>query len=75
MWKRFTVDDIFCLWDTKNEDIELFIEKANAYHPTHINFTGEISEIETTLLDTTVYKEGGRGEGGSNARICTDIKK
>ena len=36
VWKRFTVDDIFCLWDTKKEDIELFIEKANAYHPTHI---------------------------------------
>ena len=33
---RFTVDDILCLWDTKKEDIELFIEKANAYHPTHI---------------------------------------
>ena len=36
VWKRFTVDDILCLWDTKKEDIELFIEKANAYHPTHI---------------------------------------
>ena len=24
-WKRF-IDDIFCLWDTNKEDIELFIE-------------------------------------------------
>ena len=81
MWKRFTVDDIFCLWDTKKEDRELFIEKANAYHPTHIKFSGEILEIETTLLDTTVNKEEGKGTGGggvgwgSYARICTNIKK
>ena len=66
--ERFTVDDIFCLWDTKKEDIELFIEKANAYHPTHITFFGEISEIETALLDTTVYKEGGKGRGGGVLR-------
>ena len=46
MGKRFTVDDIFCLWDTKNEDTELFIEEAIAYHPTHIKFTAEVSEIE-----------------------------
>ena len=39
VWKRFTVDDIFCLWDTKKEDVELFIEEANVYHPTHIKFT------------------------------------
>ena len=30
VWKRFTVDDIFCLWNTKKEDIELLIEEANA---------------------------------------------
>jgi len=57
VWKRF-IDDIFCLWDTNKEDIEIFIEKANAYHPTidTIKFTAEVSEIETTSLDTTVYK-------------------
>ena len=54
VWKR-SIDDIFCLWDTNKEDIEIFIEKANAYHPT-IKFTAEVSEIETTFLDTTVYK-------------------
>ena len=54
VWKRF-IDNIFCLWDTNKEDIEIFIEKANAYHPT-IKFTAEVSEIETTFLDTTVYK-------------------
>ena len=54
VWKRF-IDDIFCLWDSNKEDIEIFIEKANAYHPT-IKFTAEVSEIETTFLYTTVYK-------------------
>ena len=66
VWKRFTVDDIFCLWDTKKEDIELFIEKANAYHPTHIQFSGERSEIVTTILDTTVYKKGVKEVGGGS---------
>ena len=53
-WKRFT-DDIFFIWDTNKQDIELFIEKANAYHPI-IKCTDEVSEIETTFLDTTEYK-------------------
>ena len=53
-WKKF-IDDIFCLWDADKEDIQLFIEQANAYHPT-IKFTAEVSQIETTFLDTTVYK-------------------
>ena len=53
-WKRF-IDDIFSLWDTNKEDIDLFIEQANSFHPT-IKFTAEISQIETTFLDTTVYK-------------------
>lgn len=43
------------MWDTNKEDIEFFIEQANAYHPT-IKFTAEVSQIETTFLDTTVYK-------------------
>ena len=53
-WKRF-IDDIFSLWDTNKEDIDLFIEQANSFHPT-IKFTAETSQIETTFLDTTVYK-------------------
>ena len=36
-WKRF-IDDVFCLWDTNEEEIEHFIEQANSYHPT-IKFT------------------------------------
>ena len=54
-WKRF-IDNVVCLWDTNKEEIEHFIEQANSYHPT-IKLTTEISPLETTFLDTTVYKE------------------
>ena len=56
VWKSFIDDMIFFIWDTnKEEKIELFIEKADAYHLI-IKCTDEVSEIETTFLDTTVYK-------------------
>ena len=63
VWKRF-IEDIFCLWDTNKEDIDQFIEHANSCHPT-IKFTAEVSQTETTFLDTTVYK----GERFENERI------
>ena len=53
-WKRF-IYEVFCLWDTNKEEIEHFIEQANSYHPT-IKFTAEVSQLETTFLDTTVCK-------------------
>ena len=52
-WKRFI--DVFCFWDTNKEEIEHFIEQANLYHPT-IKFTAEVSPLERTFLNTTVYK-------------------
>ena len=54
VWKRY-IDDVFSLWDTSTDKIEEFLEKANSFHPT-IKFTAEISETETTFLDTKVYK-------------------
>ena len=54
VWKRY-IDDVFSLWDVPKRDIDLFIQQANAFHPT-IKFTAEISENEITFLDTTVYK-------------------
>ena len=42
------------LWSIYQIDLSV-IEKANVYHLT-IKFTAEVSEIETTFLDTTVYK-------------------
>ena len=54
VWKRY-IDDIFSLWDTNREVLNEFIDKANNHHPT-IKFTAEISDTETTFLDTSVYK-------------------
>lgn len=39
-WRCY-IDDIFSLWDQDNQDISLFIEQANKFHPT-IKFTAEI---------------------------------
>ena len=47
-WKRF-IDD------TIRDKIEDFLVKANKFH-TMIKFTAEVSETETTFLDTKVYK-------------------
>ena len=73
-----SVEKIYCgrhllFMGHKKEDIELFIEKANAYHRTHINFTGEISEINSWTQQCTKRWVNGGGRG-SYARICTDIK-
>ena len=46
---------MFSLWDTNREEIDNFIEHANRHHAT-IKFTAEISDKETTFLDTCVYK-------------------
>ena len=53
-WKRY-IDDIFSLWDTNIQEIDLFIKRANNFHPT-IKFTAEISEMEITFLDTIIFK-------------------
>ena len=49
-----------------------FIEQANSYHPT-IKFTAEVSQLETTFLDTTVYK-GERFEKESILDVHTHYK-
>ena len=67
VWKCY-IDDVFSLWDASKQDIDLFIEQANTFHPT-IKFTAEISEKETTFLDTVVYK----GERFQNKSIL-DVK-
>ena len=47
VWKRY-IDDVFSLWDASKQDIDLFIEQANTFHPT-IKFIAEISEKEITF--------------------------
>ena len=44
-----------CFASYKEYNRTFFIEKANANHLT-VKFTTEVSAIETTFLDTTVYK-------------------
>lgn len=71
IWKRY-IDDIFSLWDVSQPDIDKFIEQANSHHPT-IKFTAEISNTETTFLDTVVYK-GKRFRDQSILDIKTHFK-
>ena len=52
VWKRY-IEDIFSLWTINRDEIKQFIEQANNHHPT-IKFTAEISERETTFLDTSI---------------------
>ena len=54
IWKRF-IDDVFSLGAVDRNKITKFIEQASKHHPT-IKFTAEISDTETTFLDTKVYK-------------------
>ena len=54
VWKRY-INDIISIWNTTREEITQFIEQANSHHPT-IRFTAEISDTETTFLDTKIYK-------------------
>ena len=53
-WKKY-IDDVFSLWNTSQNKIESFVEKANNFHST-IKFSAEVSETEITFLDTKVYK-------------------
>ena len=53
-WTHY-IDEIFSLWNKSKQDINLFIEQANQFHPS-IKFTAEISENEITFLDTIIYK-------------------
>ena len=71
VWKRF-IDDIFSLWNVSRDEISKFIEQANKHHPT-IKFTAEISETETTFLDTNVYK-GERFKKAAVLDVCTHFK-
>ena len=53
-WKRY-IDNVFSLWNKSKQDINLFIEQANQFHPS-IKFTAKISENEITFLDAIIYK-------------------
>ena len=60
------------MWNTNRAKIEDFLVKANSFHLT-IKFTAEISETETTFLDTKVYK-GDRFKKESILDVRTHFK-
>ena len=70
-WKCY-IDNIFSLWDSNIQEINLFIKQANNFHPT-IKFTAEISEMEITFLDTIISK-GERFRNESILDIRTHYK-
>ena len=70
-WKRY-IDDIFYIWNINKDEVTQFIEQANSHHPT-IKFTAEVSDTETTFLDTKVYK-GERFAKESRLDIKTHFK-
>ena len=51
VWKRF----IFSLWKIPMEEVSVFVNFANSFHPT-INFTCEMSSERAVFLDTDVFK-------------------
>ena len=69
--ERF-IDDIISVWDTSRNEIEEFLPKANNFHPT-IKFRAEISETETTFLNTKVYN-GVRCNKDSILEVRTHFK-
>ena len=54
VWKRF-IDDIFSLWSIPMEEVSIFVNFANSFHPT-IKFTREMSSERAVFLDTEVFK-------------------
>ena len=54
LWCRF-IDDIFVIWNDTKEAFVQFVEKCNKLHKT-IKMTHQISELEMTFLDITIYK-------------------
>ena len=54
VWKRF-IDDIFSLWNIPMEEVSIFVDFANSFHP-KIKFTCEMSSERAVFLDTEVFK-------------------
>jgi len=70
VWKRF-IDDIFSLWNRTREVSHSSFNKLT--NNIKLEVTVEVSETQTNLLDTTVYK-GERFETESVLNVCTHFK-
>lgn len=49
MWKRYYIDDIFIIWTGSSDDLQQFMDKINAIHPT-IKFTHEHDDQKLIFL-------------------------
>ena len=58
VWKRF-IDDTFSLnWNVRVEEVSIFVNVANSFHPT-IKFTCEKSSERVVFLDTEIFRGPG----------------
>ncbi|KAJ8032973.1 Zonadhesin [Holothuria leucospilota] len=57
IWLRF-IDDIFMIWPHAEDNLKIFVENINSFHPT-IKFTSDSSRVSVHFLDTTVTIENG----------------
>ena len=57
LWKRY-IDDIFMIWQHGSEELNIFLEQLNNFHPS-IKFTEEHSNEGLPFLDTYIYLEDG----------------
>lgn len=51
-WKRY-VDDIICIWQGSDQELEAFFDKLNSVNP-HIKFTMEMGNLLLNYLDPTI---------------------
>ena len=56
-WKRF-IDDIFMLWMGSSDDLEIFLDHMNSFHPT-IKFTANSSVHTIPFLDINIIMREG----------------
>ena len=54
LWLRF-IDDIFMIWKDREQQLRMFLEALNNYHPT-IKFTHNMDKKEIAFLDSIVYR-------------------
>ena len=58
LWWRY-IDDIFMIWQHGEEELKLFLEKLNSFHPS-IKFTCEYSREKVSYLDVQVVVREGK---------------
>ena len=58
VWWRY-IDDIFLIWQHGEENLKIFLEHLNNFHPT-IKFTADYSHTKVNFLDVQVIRSGNK---------------